>query len=51
MEKKVRELREMKADCLEDHSTLTKHMHDMRAAREDAERECSHMRRMYGESR
>lgn len=46
MERKVRNAREKKSHAAEDHATLTQHMHDMRAAKEDAERQLQHMRRM-----
>eukprot|EP00873_Tetraselmis_striata_P022804 jgi/Tetstr1/443068/TSEL_031126.t1 len=47
MEKKVREAREMKEDCLEDHAALTSHMHDMRAAKEESEKKLSQMKSQY----
>mmetsp|Transcript_26138 Transcript_26138/g.62178 ORF Transcript_26138/g.62178 Transcript_26138/m.62178 type:complete len:855 (+) Transcript_26138:308-2872(+) len=47
MEKKVREAREMKEDCLEDHASLTSHMHDMRAAREESEKKLAQMKAQY----
>ena len=47
MEKKVREAREMKEDCLEDHAALTSHMHDMRAAKEESEKKLAQMRAQY----
>ena len=43
---KVQEGREMQENYLEDETVLTSYMHDMRAAREDAERELAHMRKM-----
>jgi hypothetical protein len=46
MERKVREARAMKTNALEDHNTLTQHMHDVRAAKEDSERQLSKMKRM-----
>lgn len=47
MEKKVREAREMKEDCLEDHAALTSHMHDMRAAKEESEKKLAQMKSQY----
>lgn len=47
MEKKVREAREMKEDCLEDHAALTSHMHDMRAAKEESEKKLAQMKAQY----
>lgn len=46
MEGKVRIARETKNDALEDHATLTQMMHDMRAAREEAERQLTQMKKM-----
>ena len=43
---KVQEGREMQENYLEDETVLTSYMHDMRAAREDADRELAHMRKM-----
>ena len=43
---KVQEGREMQENYLEDEKVLTSYMHDIRAAREDAERELAHMRKM-----
>ncbi len=39
----------MKDDCLEDHATLTEHMHEMRAVKEEAEKEVAKMRKMHDE--
>ena len=36
----------MQENYLEDETVLTSYMHDMRAAREDADRELAHMRKM-----
>jgi hypothetical protein len=46
MEGKVRIARETKNDALEDHTTLTQMMHDMRAAKEEAERQLTQMKKM-----
>ena len=46
MEGKVRIARETKNDALEDHATLTQMMHDMRAGREEAERQLTQMKKM-----
>ncbi|DBA93849.1 hypothetical protein WJX82_009274 [Trebouxia sp. C0006] len=43
---KVQEGREMQENYLEDETVLTSYMHDIRAAREDADRELAHMRKM-----
>ena len=43
---KVQEGREMQENYVEDEAVLTSYMHDMRAAREDADRELAHMRTM-----
>ena len=51
MEKKVREAREMQDNYQEDHAALVSYMHDMRAAKEDAERELAHARKMCEEAR
>jgi hypothetical protein len=51
MERKVRSAREMKTDAVEDHATLTQHMHDMRAAKEDSERQLHRMKRMLEEAK
>ena len=51
MERKVRDAREMKTDSLEDHATLTQHMHDMRAAKEEAERQLAKMKRMFEDAK
>ena len=42
----MRVARELKNAAAEDHATLTQHMHDMRASKEEAERQLSHMRKM-----
>lgn len=47
---KVQEGREMQENYLEDESVLTSYMHDMRAAREDADKDLAHMRRMAEEA-
>ena len=49
MEKKVREARETKKDCKDDIATLTQHMHDMQASKEETDRQLSKMRKMYEE--
>lgn len=49
MEKKVREARDMKKDCKDDISTLTQHMHDMQASKEETDRQLSKMIKMYEE--
>lgn len=49
MEKKVREAREMKKDCKDDIATLTQHMHDILAAKEDGDKQLSKMKKMYEE--
>ena len=46
MSSKVQEGREMQENYVEDEAVLTSYMHDMRAAREDADRELAHMRSM-----
>ena len=51
MENKVRIAREMQDAYGEDHAVLTSHMHDMRAAKEDAERELAHTRKMCEEAK
>ncbi|KAK9808645.1 hypothetical protein WJX72_001158 [[Myrmecia] bisecta] len=51
MEKKVREARDMQENYMEDYATLTQHMHDMRAAKEDAERDLAHLKQMCTESK
>ncbi|GMH32341.1 hypothetical protein BSKO_00175 [Bryopsis sp. KO-2023] len=51
MEKKVREAREMKKDSKDDIATLTQHMHDMLAAKEEGEKQLSKMRKIYDEAR
>lgn len=47
---KVQEGREMQENYLEDEAVLTSYMHDMRAAREDADKELAQMRRMAEEA-
>ena len=47
---KVQEGREMQENYLEDEAVLTSYMHDMRAAREDADKELAHMRKMAEEA-
>jgi uncharacterized protein YwgA len=46
MEHNVRVAREMKNNAQEDHATLTQHMHDMRAAKEEADRQLNKMKKM-----
>lgn len=49
MEKRVREARGMKKDSKDDIATLTQHMHDMLAAKEEGEKQLHKMRKMYEE--
>lgn len=51
MERKVRAARAQKADAQDDHSTLTQLMHDVRAAKEESERQLGKMRRMLEEAK
>jgi hypothetical protein len=46
MDRKVRVAREHKDAGLEDQAALAQHLHDVRAGKEDAERQLSHLRRM-----
>jgi len=46
MEGKVRLARATKDDAVEDHATLTQMMHDMRAAKEEAERQLAQMKKI-----
>ena len=46
----VQKGREMQENYLEDEAVLTSYMHDMRAAREDADKELAHMRKMAEEA-
>lgn len=46
----VQQGREMQENYLEDEAVLTSYMHDMRAAREDADKELAHMRKMAEEA-
>lgn len=46
MEGKVKVARATKDDAVEDHATLTQMMHDMRAAKEEAERQLAQMKKI-----
>ena len=41
----------MKTHALEDYATLTQHMHDMRASKEEVERQLAKMRKMLDEAK
>jgi hypothetical protein len=51
MERKVRVARSLKSNAHEDHNTLTQHMHDVRAAKEDSEQQLSKMKRMLDDAK
>ena len=51
MERKVRDARDAKTAAAEDHAALTQHMNDMRAAKEDAEKQLSRTRRLLDDAK